>query len=101
MKREARVLREKTTEELADDLTRERERLFKEVKMPLAGGQRINSHEVRSSRRRIALLHTLLRERELGLRGREFAGAGKSEKSEKSEKSAKTKKAETDARGEQ
>ena len=74
MRREARQLREKTSEELRDDLARERERLLKEIKMPLAGGQKVNAHEARQSRRKIALLMTLLRERELGIRGQEVAG---------------------------
>jgi ribosomal protein L29 len=74
MKREARQFREKTTEELRDDLTREREHLFKGLKLPLAGGQKVNAHETRQCRRRIALLETLLREREFGLRGQSFGG---------------------------
>ena len=74
MSREARQFREKTTEELRDDLARERERLLKGIKLPLAGGQKVNAHESRQCRRRIALLSTLLRERELGLRGQTFGG---------------------------
>jgi len=76
MSRRARELREKTTEELADDLAREREHILKGIRLPLAGGQRVNSHEVRQTRRKIACIMTILRERELGIRGRESVGGG-------------------------
>ena len=77
MSKRARAMREKTTEELQDELARERERVLKGIRMPLAGGQRVNTHELRECRRRIARLETILRERELGIRGQEIIGAGR------------------------
>ena len=62
----ARELREKSSEELAENLTEARKRLFFQMKMQRVSGEGVKPHEVRLLRRDIARMKTILRERESG-----------------------------------
>ena len=59
----ARDLREKTTEELAENLEEARKRMFFQIKMQRAAGEGVKPHEVKQLRRDVARLKTLLGER--------------------------------------
>ncbi|MDI3314635.1 MAG: 50S ribosomal protein L29 [Mycobacterium sp.] len=59
-------LRELTDEELAERLRESKEELFN-LRFQLATGQLNHNRRVRTVRRQIARIHTVLRERELGL----------------------------------
>ena len=72
----ARELREKSSEELAENLSDAKKRLFFQMKMQRVTGEGVKPHEVRQLRRDIARIHTLLRERQL-------AGAGTAEQKAK------------------
>ncbi len=60
----ARELREKSSEELAENLNEARKRLFFQMKMQRVSGEGVKPHEVRLLRRDIARMKTILRERE-------------------------------------
>src|SRR5204862_5217733 len=60
----AKSLREKTSQELADQLRLEKKRLFDGV-VKGASGEAIKPHEKRQGRRLIARIQAILREREL------------------------------------
>lgn len=60
----AKDLREKTSQELQDQLLLEKKRLFDGV-MKSASGESIKAHEKRDGRRLIARIQTILREREV------------------------------------
>jgi len=60
----AKSLREKTSQELKDQLMMEKKRLFDGV-VKGASGEAIKPHEKRSGRRLVARIHALLRERVL------------------------------------
>jgi large subunit ribosomal protein L29 len=68
----ARELRDKTSEELAENLREARHRLFTQMKMQRATGEGTKPHEVGDLKREIARIATILRERELAAQ----AGAG-------------------------
>ena len=68
----ARELREKSSEELAENLSEAKKRLFFQMKMQRVTGEGAKPHEVRQLRRDIARIHTILRERQLA--GREAGG---------------------------
>jgi large subunit ribosomal protein L29 len=61
----ARELREKSSEELAENINEAKKRLFFQMKMQRVTGEGAKPHEVRQLRREIARLKTVLREREL------------------------------------
>ena len=65
----ARELREKSSEELAENLNEAKKRLFFQMKMQRVTGEGVKPHEIRQLRRDIARIQTILRERQL-------AGAG-------------------------
>ncbi len=56
-------LREKTTEELRENLEEARKRLFFQMKMQRATGEGVKPHEPGQLRREIARLETVLHER--------------------------------------
>ena len=56
-------LRDKTTEELRENLEEARKRLFFQMKMQRATGEGVKPHEPGQLRRDIARIETLLRER--------------------------------------
>jgi len=60
----AKTLREKTSQELKDQLLLEKKRLFDGV-VKSASGEAIKAHEKREGRRLVARIQALLREREL------------------------------------
>ena len=64
-----RELREKSSQELSENLLELRKKLFFQVKMQRVTGEGVKPHEVRQLRRDIARIQTILRERQL-------AGAG-------------------------
>jgi large subunit ribosomal protein L29 len=68
----ARELREKSSEELAENLSEAKKRLFFQMKMQRVTGEGAKPHEVRQIRRDIARIKTILRERQLA----GSAGAG-------------------------
>jgi large subunit ribosomal protein L29 len=59
----ASEMREKTTEELTENLRESRRRLFFQMKMQRATGEGVKPHEMSQLRRDIARLETVLRER--------------------------------------
>ncbi len=59
----AQELRDKTSEELGENLAEARKRLFFQMKMQSATGEGTKPHEMRVLRRDIARLETILRER--------------------------------------
>lgn len=59
----ARELREKSTEELRENLEEARKRLFFQMKMQRATGEGVKPHEPGQLRREIARLETVLHER--------------------------------------
>jgi large subunit ribosomal protein L29 len=61
-----RELREKSSEELAENLNEAKKRLFFQIKMQRVTGEGVKPHEIRQLRRDIARIKTILRERELG-----------------------------------
>jgi large subunit ribosomal protein L29 len=66
----ASELRDKTSEELAENLAEARKRLFFQMRMQKTAGDGVQPHEVGQLRREIARMTTVLRERELaGSRG--------------------------------
>lgn len=60
-----RELREKSSQELVENLQELRKRLFFQVKMQRVTGEGIKPHEIRQLRRDVARISTILREREL------------------------------------
>jgi len=58
-------LREKSSEELAENLNEAKKRLFFQVKMQRVTGEGVKPHEIRQLRREIARIKTILHEREL------------------------------------
>src|SRR3954469_20123049 len=60
----AKTLREKTSQELKDQLLLEKKRLFDGI-VKSSSGESIKAHEKREGRRLIARIHAILREREL------------------------------------
>ena len=58
-------LRERSTEELAENLLELKKRFFFQIKMQRVTGEGVKPHEIRLLRRDIARIKTLLREREL------------------------------------
>ena len=72
----ARELREKASEELAENLQEAKKRLFFQIKMQRVTGEGVKPHEIKQLRREIARIKTILREREIGAaRDQEKAGA--------------------------
>ena len=65
----ARELREKSSEELNENLSEAKKRLFFQMKMQRVTGEGVKPHEIRQLRRDVARIQTILRERQL-------AGAG-------------------------
>ncbi|HOX07687.1 MAG TPA: 50S ribosomal protein L29 [Planctomycetota bacterium] len=61
----AREMRDKSSEELADNLNEAKKRLFFQMKMQRVSGEGAKPHEVRSLKRDIARIQTILRERQL------------------------------------
>jgi large subunit ribosomal protein L29 len=61
----AAEMRDKTSEELAENLKEARKRLFFQMKMQRATGEGVKPHETGQLRREIARLETVLRERQL------------------------------------
>jgi large subunit ribosomal protein L29 len=61
----ARELREKSSEELAENINEAKKRMFFQMKMQRVSGEGVKPHEIRQLRREIARLKTILREREL------------------------------------
>lgn len=59
----AKDLREKTSEELVENLAEARKRLFFQMRMQSATGEGGKPHEMRALRRDVARLETVLRER--------------------------------------
>ena len=59
----ASEMREKTTEELTENLRESRRRLFFQMRMQRATGEGVKPHEMGLLRRDIARLETVLRER--------------------------------------
>ncbi len=57
-------LREKSTEELRENLEEARKRLFFQMKMQRATGEGVKPHEPGQQRREIARIETVLRERQ-------------------------------------
>ena len=64
----AKELRELTPEELRTELRQQEQALFN-LRMQLASGQLDDSSKIRKVRRDIARILTVLREKELGIRG--------------------------------
>jgi large subunit ribosomal protein L29 len=60
-----RDLREKSSQELEENLQELRKRLFFQVKMQRVTGEGVKPHEIRQLRRDIARICTILRERQL------------------------------------
>jgi large subunit ribosomal protein L29 len=60
-----RELREKSSQELSENLLELRKRLFFQVKMQRVTGEGVKPHEIRQLRKDIARISTILREREL------------------------------------
>jgi large subunit ribosomal protein L29 len=56
-------MRDKTSEELTENLAEARKRMFFQMKMQRATGEGTKPHEIRALRRDIARLETVLRER--------------------------------------
>jgi large subunit ribosomal protein L29 len=76
----AREIRDKTSEELAENLREARHRLFTQMKMQRATGEGIKPHEVGQLKKDIARIATILRERELAARDGAGAPAAKGTK---------------------
>lgn len=70
-------LREKTTEELRENLAEAKRRLFFQMKMQRVTGEGVKPHEVGQLRREVARISTILREREIA--GRETAASADAE----------------------
>ena len=61
----AKEYREMTTEQLLEDLRKVQDRLLRDVRIRVASGEGVNSHEARDCRREIARIKTIVREREI------------------------------------
>ena len=61
-------MRDKTTEELRENLAEAKKRLFFQMKMQRATGEGVKPHEMGLLRRDIARMETVLRERDLAER---------------------------------
>ena len=61
----ASELREKTSEELSENLAEAKRRLFFQMRMQSATGEGAKPHEAGALRREVARISTVLREREL------------------------------------
>ena len=61
-----RELREKSSEELTENLSEAKRRLFFQIKMQRVTGEGVKPHEIRLLRRDIARIQTILRERQSG-----------------------------------
>lgn len=68
MKRaEVRELHEQGMEHLQGELHAKQEHLLRQIHMRIAAGEGVNPHEARETRRDIARIKTLIREKELGI----------------------------------
>jgi len=71
----AQELRDKGSEELAENLSEAKKRLFFQMKMQGLTGEGVKPHEMGALRRDIARLETVLRERQLAESATAQAGA--------------------------
>lgn len=72
-----RELREKSSQELSENLLEIRKKLFFQVKMQRVTGEGVKPHEIRLLRKDIARISTILRERELAEAGAKPAAEAK------------------------